>query len=211
MYAEREDIFYYLSLYNENYTMPAMPEGSEAGILGGLYVFRPAEEERSHRAQILGSGTAMLAALEAQKLLAEHHDVAADVWSVTSYPVLRDEALEAERWNRLHPTEAPRTPFVTSALAGAEGPVVAVTEYMKAVPDQVSRFLPGPFVPLGTDGFGRSDDRASLRRHFETDGAHVAVAVLAALAQTGDVKAEAVADAIARYGIDPEAVNPRLS
>jgi pyruvate dehydrogenase E1 component len=204
-----EDAFYYLTLYNENYRMPAMPEGCDDGIVRGLYRYQRAPGDRSHRAQILASGTGMLAALEAQRMLFETHDVAVDVWSATSYKLLREDALEAERWNRLHPTEAPRTPYVTETLNGVEGPIVAVTDFMKVVPDQVARWVPRPFIPLGTDGFGLSDTRPALRRHFETDAAHVVVATLAGLAQTGDVKSEVVADAIRTYDIDSEAVDPR--
>ena len=219
MYGDTpEDAFYYITLYNETYAMPAMPEGAEEGIRRGLYRFAgaPSESEvtgngRRRRATILFSGTAHTAAREAQQLLAEHHSVAAELWSATSYKALREDALAAERWNRLHPAERPRVPYVADVLAGAEGPVVAVTDFMKAVPDQVSRWVPAPFTPLGTDGFGRSDTRSSLRRHFETDAAHVVVAVLAALAATGDAKAEEVADAIARYGVDPEAPDPRVA
>src|SRR5205814_2111612 len=206
-----EDIFYYLTLYNEPYKQPEMPDGAAEGIVRGLYKFADAPEGCRHRATILFSGTAQAAAREAQQLLAENHDVSAELWSVTSYKSLREEALSAERWNRLHPTEQPRTPYVTEVLTDAEGPFVAVTDFMKAVPDQVGRWVPGTFIPLGTDGFGRSDTRAALRRHFETDGPHVAVAVLQALAQTGEGKQEAVADAITRYELDPDAVDPRLA
>jgi pyruvate dehydrogenase E1 component len=204
-----EDRFYYLTLYNENYEMPDMPEGAEDGIIRGIYRFAPAPTERRRRATILFSGSAYNAAVEAQKLLAEHHDVAAELWSVTSYKALREEALSAERWNRLHPGEPPRTPYVTETLADAEGPVVAVTDFMKMVPDQVSRWIPNHFTVLGTDGYGRSDTREALRRHFEIDAAHITVAVLDGLRATGDGKAEEVADAIGRYGIDTEAPDPR--
>jgi len=208
---EPEDIFYYLTLYNENYPMPPMPEGVEDGIRRGIYRFATAPEGPANRATILFSGSAQGAAREAQQLLAEHHDVGAELWSVTSYKNLREDALEVERWNRLHPGETPRTPHVTTVLSEAEGPFVAVTDYMKIVPEQVARWVPGPFTPLGTDGFGRSDTRTALRRHFEVDAAHIVVAVLQSLAATGDVKPEAVADAIARYDIDPEAVDPRTA
>jgi len=210
MYGEApEDIFYYLTLYNENYVMPAKPEGADEGILRGLYRFAPAPEGPRRHATILFSGTSVVAASEAQRLLAEHHDVAAELWSATSYKELREDALSVERWNRLHPTEAPRTPYVTEALAGSEGPIVAVTDFMKAVPDQVARWVPGYFTPLGTDGFGRSDTREALRRHFETDAAQVVVATLDGLRAVGDGKAEEVADALRHYDIDTEAVDPR--
>ena len=204
-----EDVFYYITLYNETYPMPAMPDGVEEGILRGLYRYRPAAADRTNHVQILASGTAMLAALEAQQLLADEHDVGADVWSATSYQQLRDDALTVERWNRLHPTETPRRAYVADALADVAGPVIAVTDFVKAVPDQIARWIPQPFVPLGTDGFGLSDARGPLRRHFEVDAPHVVVAALHALAQRGDVKVEVVAAAIDRYGIDAEAVDPR--
>jgi pyruvate dehydrogenase E1 component len=206
-----EECFYYLTLYNETYSQPAMPEGVEEGIVRGCYRYRAADGERSHRAQILASGPMVLQALEAQQMLAEHHDVAADVWSVTGWKQLRDDAVDCERWNRLHPTDAPRTPYVTQQLEGAEGPVVAVSDWVKSVPDSVARFVPEPYVVLGTDGYGFSDTRASLRRHFEVDAAHITVAVLDALAQTGDVKGEAVAEAIRRYEIEADKPPPRLA
>ena len=208
---EPDDCFYYLTLYNENYVMPAMPSGVEEGIVRGLYRYRAASEPRAHRAQILASGTMMQAALEAQEHLAERYDVAADVWSATSYKLLREEALSAERWNRLHPTDAPRTPYVTELLAGSEGPVVAVTDFLKKVPDQIARFVPQPFIPLGTDGYGYSDTRPALRRHFEVDAAHLVVATLDGLAQLGDVKGEVVADAIRAYELDADAPDPRTT
>jgi pyruvate dehydrogenase E1 component len=152
----------------------------------------------------------VLQALEAQKLLAEH-DVAADVWSVTSWKLLRDDAIDTERWNRLHPTEAPRTPYVTEQLGDTEGPIVAVSDWVRSVPDQIARFVPQPYVVLGTDGYGFSDTRAALRRHFEVDAQHIAIAALDGLAQTGDVKGEEVAEALRRYGIGDDGTVPRLA
>ncbi|HEV7887213.1 MAG TPA: pyruvate dehydrogenase (acetyl-transferring), homodimeric type, partial [Acidimicrobiales bacterium] len=212
MYGENpEDRFYYVTLYNENYEMPAMPEGAEDGIIRGMYKFADGPDGPRRRAVILFSGTAQGAARDAQRMLAEEHDVAAELWSVTSYKALREEALSVERSNRLHPSRPAETPFVTGALSGSEGPVVAVTDFMKVVPDQVARWVPGHFTPLGTDGYGRSDTRQALRRHFETDAANVVVAVLKALAETGDGKAEEVDDAIAKYGIDADAPDPRTA
>jgi pyruvate dehydrogenase E1 component len=222
MYGEApEDVFYYLTLYNENLVMPALPEGPaspatesvEEAICRGLYRFAPAPtgpggRPPSRTATILFSGSAQGAAREAAQLLADHHDVAVELWSVTSYKALREDGLATERWNRFHPTEVPRVPYITEALAECDGPFVAVTDFMKAVPDQVARWIPGPFTPLGTDGFGRSDTRARLRRHFETDAANVVVAVLQGLTMSGDAKADEVADAIARYQLDPEAPDP---
>src|SRR3954451_5580842 len=174
MYGETpEDRFYYITLYNENYVMPGIPEDAALnaetrnGIIGGLYRFSPAPEGPRRRATIVFSGTMYGAAVEAQKLLAEEHNVAAELWSATSYKALREDALSAERWNRLHPGEAPRTPYVTEALSTAEGPVVAVTDFMKVVPDQVARWVPNYFTPLGTDGYGRSDTRPPPPRPFE--------------------------------------------
>jgi len=212
MWVDEEDVIYYLTLYNENQVMPPIPDGAAEGVIEGLYRWAPAPDGPRVPATILFSGTANLAAREAQQELAEHYDVAAELFSATSYKRLREEALTTERWNRLHPKEPARTPRVTEILAG-EGPVVAVTDFMKAVPDQIARWVPNGrrFVPLGTDGFGRSDTREALRRHFETDAAHVVVATLAALAADGEVKPEVVDDAIARYGIDPDAGDPRLA
>jgi pyruvate dehydrogenase E1 component len=212
MYGEHpEDIFYYLTLYNENYHMPPKPDGVDDGIVRGLYRFAPAPDGPSRSATVLFSGTASQAAIEAQKLLAEQHDVAVELWSATSYKALREDALSVERWNRLHPALQPRSPYVTEALDAAAGPIVAVTDFMKAVPDQVARWVPGPFVPLGTDGYGRSDTREALRRHFETDAAHVVVAVLDGLRGMGEAKAAEVEKAIAQYGIDADAPDPRIS
>jgi pyruvate dehydrogenase E1 component len=209
MYVDGEDIFYYITLYNENYPMPPMPEGSEDGILRGLYLYRLPDGERTHRARIVASGSAMQAALEAQAVLLEQHDVAAEVWSAPSFQLLRTDALEVERWNRLHPDAEPRVSYVDEQLGGADGPIVAVTDYMKAVPDQIGRFVPGPFIPLGTDGYGRSDTRVALRRHFEVDAGSIAVAVLDGLAQQDRLPRHVVAAALEHYGIDTEVGDPR--
>ena len=211
MLEQGDAVMYYLALYNEPYKQPEMPEGAEEGILKGLYQFREAPGERAHRAQIFGSGPMIQQAIEAQNMLAKDHDVAADVWSATSYHQLRVDALEVERWNRLHPEEPQQQPYVTDLLEQTEGPVIAVTDSMKAVADQIARWVPQPFVSLGTDGFGRSDTRESLRRFFEVDAAHIVVATLAALARSGDVKPEVVSEAIKRYEIDPDRVSPQLA
>jgi pyruvate dehydrogenase E1 component len=204
MIKKGEDVFYYLALYNENYPMPAKPAGSSEGILKGIYKFRSAPSDAKHRVQLFGSGTILATqVLRAQSML-EEHDVAADVWSVTSYQLLRREALGVERWNRLNPDKPPRVPFIGQALNGAEGPVIAATDWIKAVPDQVARWVPDPFVPLGTDGYGRSDTRENLRRHFEIDAEHIVVAALSALSQAGELKPEEVSSAIEKYGLDPE-------
>jgi pyruvate dehydrogenase E1 component len=210
MWADGEDVIYYLALYNENQPMPPMPDGAAEGVVEGLYRWAPAPEGPTLAASIVFSGTANLAARTAQAELAEHYDVGAELWSATSYKRLREEALSVERWNRLHPAAAPRVPRVTELLEG-RGPIVAVTDFMKAVPDQVARWVPEDrrFVPLGTDGFGRSDTREALRHHFETDAGHVVVASLAALAADGAIEPKVVEDAIDRYDVDPEAADPR--
>jgi pyruvate dehydrogenase E1 component len=207
---EPEDVFYYLALYNENYVMPPMPEGVEEGVLEGLYRWAAAPEgsDHPHKATVVFSGTAQGAAHFARDELAERFGIGVDLWSATSYKRLREEALSVERWNRLHPGEPTRTPRVTQLLDGVPGPVVAVTDFMRMVPDQVARWVPGPFHTLGTDGFGRSDTREALRRFFETDGPHVVVAVLSALAAEGEIKPEVVAEAIRHYDIDPDLTDP---
>jgi pyruvate dehydrogenase E1 component len=211
MYDKGEDVFYYLTLYNENYPQPKMPRGVAEGIIKGLYRFKKGPAEKRHQAQLLGSGPMLNIALAAQDLLAKDWDVSASVWSATSYQQLRADALDAERWNRLHPAMPRREPYVVQALNGAEGPVVAVSDFMKVVPDQISRWVRQPFLSLGTDGFGRSDTREALRRHFEVDAEHVVVATLSALADMGEAKPEQVADAIKRYEIDPERTPPHFA
>jgi pyruvate dehydrogenase E1 component len=210
MCVDDADAFYYVTLYNENYEQPPKPDGVDEGILRGLYRLRPAENGRKHRATLLASGPAVAAALTAQQRLAENHDVAADVWNVTSYQQLRNDALEVERWNRLHPELEPRLSHLAEQLRDAPGPIVAVTDYMKAVPDQVARFVHQDFIPLGTDGFGRSDTRQALRRHFETDPEHVTVAVLDGLARAGEIPRHEVAAALEQYEIETELPDPRL-
>jgi pyruvate dehydrogenase E1 component len=202
------DVFYYLTLYNENHPMPPMPEGAAEGIVEGLYRWAPAPEGMDARASILFSGTAHLAARAAQEELASEHGIGVDLWSAPGWKQLREEALEVERWNRLHPGDEQRTPRVTALLADGAGPVVAVTDYMTAVPDQISRWVPRPFVSLGTDGFGRSDTREALRSFFETDAAHVVVATLSALSRSGQVDPAEVGKAAARHGIDTEVAPP---
>ncbi len=212
MWLDDEDTIYYLTLYNETQVMPAMPDDVAAGVIEGLYRWADSAAGLKHKATIVFSGSANLAAREAQAQLAEHYDVAADLFSATSYKRLREQALSTERWNRLHADQPPRVARVTEILAG-EGPVVAVTDFMKAIPDQVARWIPTGrrFTPLGTDGFGRSDTREALRRHFEVDAAHVVVATLAALAADGTIHADVVTDAIRRYALDPDQADPRLT
>jgi pyruvate dehydrogenase E1 component len=208
MYRENEDIFYYLALYNENYVQPPKPEGSDDGILQGLYKWAEAPSGQPHSASVVFSGPSHIAARQAQMLLAEHYGVGASLYSATSYKRLREQALEAERWNRLHPTRDRLVPYVTRTLTPTDGPVVAVSDYMKAVPDQIARWVPGAFIPLGTDGFGRSDTREALRRFFEIDAGHIVVATLWGLARQGDIEPPLVDDAIRRFDIDPDLADP---
>ncbi|MGH9328589.1 MAG: pyruvate dehydrogenase (acetyl-transferring), homodimeric type [Terriglobia bacterium] len=211
MYGEQESIFYYFTVMNENYAMPSMPEGAKEGILKGIYRFRTSElKEPKARAQLLGSGTILNEALKAQSLLAEEYGVAADVWSVTSYKGLLRDAQSAERWNLLHPTEAQRTPYVKQCLGEAPGVVVAASDYVKALPDSIARWLPRPLVSLGTDGFGRSEGRNALRNFFEVDSRHIALAALSALAREKKIKPSAVQEAIKRLEINPETRDPVL-
>lgn len=187
--------------------MPPMPEGVKDGILKGIYKFRPASGSGSLKAQLFGSGSIMLQVLRAQEILAERYDIAADVWGVTSYSELRREALRCERHNRLHPLEDVQVPYITTVLKGAEGPFVAASDYMKTVQDQVARWIPGRYVVLGTDGFGMSDTRPALRRHFEVDAESIVIATLSALREEGKVTAQALADAITALGVDPDKVD----
>jgi pyruvate dehydrogenase E1 component len=203
-----DSVFYYIAAYNENYEMPARPEHvSIDDVLSGLYRWNNSPVP-APKATIVFSGTAQAAAREAQSSLAQR-GIGVELWSATSYKRLREDALEVERWNRLHPLETPRISDVATKLGDAPGPIIAVTDFMKSVPDQIARFVSKDFIPLGTDGFGRSDTRARLRRFFETDAAHIEVAVLSALATQGSIEASVVTEAIAAHGIDAEAIDPR--
>ena len=219
MYGEQsEDVFFYVTLYNEPYVQPAQPRDLDVGaLLKGLYRYAPAPAGKKikgkngdgpPRVQLLASGIALRLAVEAQRLLNDDWGVAADVWSATSWSELRREALDCDEWNLLHPDDDARTPYVTQALADASGPVIGVSDWMKAVPDQISRWVPGDWSSLGTDGFGRSDTRVALRRHFHIDPESIATAALAALARRGEVKAEVVGDAVRRYELLDEAAAP---
>ena len=207
MIGDQEDVFYYITLMNENYHHPAMPEGAEEGILRGMYLLRESSAD-GPRVQLMGSGTILLEVLAGAELLESDFGVAADVWSVTSFTELRREGVEVERWNMLHPDQEPRRSFVGACLAGREGPVVASTDYIRSFADQIRQWVPGSYRVLGTDGFGRSDFRAALRRFFEVDRHYVAVAALCELAERGAVEPAVVSRAIERYEIDPEAPIP---
>ena len=214
MYVDGESIFYYLTVTNEPLPMPEMPAGKEVrdGILKGLYRFKPSTaKDVKLRAQLFGSGTIMFEVLKAQQILAEKYGVGADVWSVTSYKELYREANDCERWNLLHPGQPPRIPFVTQTLKDVPGPFVAASDYMKVLPESIARWVPGRLVSLGTDGFGRSENRAALRDFFEVDAKHIVLAALSALARENQIKIETVQQAVKDLGINPEKPNPAIS
>jgi pyruvate dehydrogenase E1 component len=214
MYGKREDIFYYLTLTNENYEQPPMPkvDNIREGILRGMYKLKSAEAGQTKlRANLFASGPIVNEALKAQQMLADKYDVASDVWSLTSYKEVYRDGNEAERWNMLHPSEKPRVPYVTQCVADSPGVFVAASDYVKALPDSISQWLPGRLVSLGTDGFGRSDSRAALRDFFEVDARFICLATLAALAREQKIKANVVERAMRDLEIDPEKVNPRLA
>ena len=212
MYKDGESVFYYLTLMNENYEMPAMPDGVRDGILKGLYRLRASAKKKAKaRAQLLGSGAILNEVVAAQQILEEKYDVAADVWSVTSYQELYRDGHAAERWNRLHPGSKPRVPYVTQCLGNADGVIVAASDYVKMLPDGIDRWLPRRLTALGTDGFGRSEGRAALRDFFEVDAKHIVVATLNDLARDGAIDVKVVQQAIKDLGINPEKPNPAIS
>src|SRR5882724_7518858 len=204
MYEKGEDLFYYLTLYNEKYSMPPMPEGAQEGILTGLYKFKAAPEKGKHHAHIFGSGPLINEALRAQTILAQKYGVAADVWSATNYKSLRNDALETRRWNMLHPVEKPKKSYLETLLQNEKGPFIAVSDNMKAVPDQIAPWVPGGLMTLGTDGYGRSDTRENLRRFFEVDAELTVIATLYALAEQGAVERKVVEKAIKDLDVSPD-------
>jgi pyruvate dehydrogenase E1 component len=210
MYQELEDRFYYITLYNEDYPMPEMPPGCEEGILRGIYKYKSAADGKAAM-QLFGSGSILNEALRAQNLLAEKYGVPADVWSVTSYNELRRDALAIERWNRLHPAEPENRPHILTVLEGAEGPIVAATDFMKMVPDQLSPWLGRRLITLGTDGFGRSDNREHLRRHFEVNAESIVTAALSRLARDGNFDVQRAQKAFAELGVDNEKIDPAIA
>jgi len=210
MYQEQEDVYYYITVMNENYEHPAMPEGVEKGILKGMYLLREGKSKKNApKVQLLGSGTILREVIAGADLLEKDFGIAADIWSVTSFNELRRDGLDVQRWNMLHPEAPPRVSHVETCLKDREGPVIASTDYMKMFADQVRSFLPTHhFHALGTDGFGRSDTREKLRQFFEVDRNYVAVAAMKALADMELVPRKKVTEAIKKYGIDPEKPNP---
>ncbi|MEW8169813.1 MAG: pyruvate dehydrogenase (acetyl-transferring), homodimeric type [Candidatus Thiodiazotropha endolucinida] len=207
MYQEQENVFYYITVMNENYLQPAMPEGVEEGIVRGLYLLDTGGKHK-HRVQLLGSGTILREVIAAAELLEKEFNVSADVWSVTSFNELRRDGLDAERWNTLHPQEEPKLSYVTEKLSGQKGPVVAATDYIRSYADQIRPFVTTSYSVLGTDGFGRSDMRSQLRKFFEVNRYYILIAALKALVDEGEIKSEQVSRAIKKYKIDPEKPNP---
>jgi pyruvate dehydrogenase E1 component len=212
MYGDQENVFYYLTLMNEQYEHPAMPDNARDGILKGMYVAKPTGKANAKlRAQLFGSGAILTEALKAQQLLEEKYNVGADVWSVTSYSNLYRDGHACERWNRLHPADKPRVPFVAQATAKAPGVFVAATDYLKVLPDSIDRWLPKRMHSLGTDGFGRSETRAALRDFFEVDARFITLATLHALMLEKQVAPDVVQQAIKDLEIDTDKVDPAIS
>ncbi len=207
MYEDQDSVFYYVTVMNENYVQPPMPDGVEAGIVQGIYALSRGKRKKD-RVQLLGSGTILREVMAAADLLDQDWGVAADVWSVTSFNELRRDGLDAERWNMMHPTRKPRIPFVTKQFEGVDGPIVAATDYIRAYADQIRPYLGQHYVTLGTDGYGRSDMRSQLRKFFEVNRYYVAVAALKSLADEGKLDRAIVGKAIKKYRIDPEKPNP---
>src|SRR5437667_2895901 len=208
MFEQQEDVYYYITLMNENYPQPAMPADAEERIVRGMYLFQDGGKGKGPRVQLMGSGTILREVIAAAEFLKSDFNVNTDVWSVTSFNELRRDGMSAERFNLLHPTKARRKSYVESSLEGHPGPVVAATDYMRNFADQIRGHIPRRFVTLGTDGFGRSDYRVKLRRFFEVNRHYVAVAALKALADDGELKAEVVDQAIRKYALDSERPDP---
>ncbi len=212
MYEKQESVFYYLSIGNENYAMPPMPEGVKEGILKGIYKFKASDKKDAKlKAHLFGSGAIMNQVVEAQKILEEKYNVSTDVWSVTSYNQLRKEALEIERWNMFHPTEKPKVPYITQSVADEKGVFIAASDYMKALPDGISKWVPQGLFSLGTDGFGRSESRKALRDFFEVDARHITFATLVELHRKGEVKQDVLSRAMKDLHINPDKLNPMVS
>ena len=210
MYRDGESIYYYLTVMNEKYPQPAMPEGVENGILKGMYRFREGQGG-GPRVQLLGSGTILREVIAAAEMLEKDHGIAADVWSVTSFNELARDGQDVDRWNMLHPEETPKVSYVEECLSAKEGPVISATDYMKMYSDQIRAFVPAPYKVLGTDGFGRSDSREKLRHFFEVNSSYIVVAALTELVKTGSIEPKTVSAAIKKFKLDPEKINPLLA
>ncbi|MCU7946680.1 MAG: pyruvate dehydrogenase (acetyl-transferring), homodimeric type, partial [Candidatus Thiodiazotropha sp. (ex Cardiolucina cf. quadrata)] len=207
MYQQQENVFYYITVMNENYLQPAMPQGIEEGIVRGLYQFKTGGKQKL-RVQLLGSGAILREVIAAAELLEKEFKVSADVWSVTSFNELRRDGLDVDRWNTLHPEDKPKVSYVTQQLMGQKGPVVAATDYIRSYADQIRPFISTHYSVLGTDGFGRSDMRSQLRKFFEVNRYYIVIAALKALVDEGEIKSDLVSQAIKKFKIDPEKPNP---
>ena len=209
MYEEQENVFYYLTVMNENYPMPPMPKGAEKGIVKGMYKLKASKKKTAKlKAQLFGSGTILNEVVKAQEILEEEYKIAADVWSVTSYKELRKDALDVERWNMLHPNEKQKVPYITQVLKDEEGVFVAASDYVKALPDSIAKWFPRHLTSLGTDGFGRSEGRKELRDFFEVDAKHVVLAALSSLYDENKIKYNIIEKAIKDLEINPAKDNP---
>lgn len=208
MYEKQENMFYYITVMNENYTHPDMPEGVEEGIIKGMYLLQEKKKKSKKHVQLLGSGTILREAIEAARMLEDDFGVTADIWSVTSFTELRRDGLSAERHNRMHPEAKPRQAYVTELLADRKGPIIAATDYMRLYADQIRPFISAPFTTLGTDGYGRSDTRKQLRHFFEVDAKFIALAALEALVRQGEMPKSTLTDAMKRYKIKSEKLDP---
>ena len=208
MFEKQDNVYYYITVMNENYQHPDMPKGVEAGIIKGMYLLQECRKKSKHHVQLLGSGAILRDVIEAARLLKEDYSVTADIWSVTSFNELRREGLAIERYNRMHPDKASKQSYVSQQLSKRVGPVIAATDYMRLYADQIRPFVSASYVTLGTDGYGRSDTRAQLRHFFEVDAKFIAVAALQALKELGEVPNSLVLDAMQRYGIDGEKPDP---
>jgi len=212
MYEDQEKVFYYITLMNENYPMPPMPKGAKDGILKGMYKFRSSSKKNAKlKANLFGSGTIMNEVLKAQEILEQDYRVAADVWSVTSYKEVRRDALDVERWNMLNPTKKQKEAYITTLFKNNDGVFIAASDYIKALPDTIAKWLPNPLASLGTDGFGRSESREALRDFFEVDAKHIVFAALGELAKEGKIKNTTLDKAKKELGINPDKLNPLYS
>ena len=210
MVTNQEDVFYYITIMNENYSHPGLKEGQEEGIIKGMYLLQEGDKDAQHRVQLIGSGTILRESIFAAELLKDDWGIAADVWSAPSLTLVARDGQDADRWNLVHPTEEQRVPYVTQLLQNTQGPIVATTDYMRAFAEQIRAFMPRnrTYKVLGTDGFGRSDTRAKLREFFEVNRYYIVVSALKSLAEEGAISASVVAQAITKYGIDPNKPNP---
>lgn len=211
MYEKQENVFFYITVMNENYHHPEMPEGVEEGIIKGMYLLQESKKKQDKHVQLLGSGTILLEVLRAAEMLEQDFSVSSDVWSVTSFNELRRDGMEVERYNRLHPNESPKQSYVSQQLAGRNGPVISATDYMRIYSDQIRPYIDAPYTTLGTDGYGRSDTREQLRHFFEVDAKHIVFATLNTLAEQGELPKSTVTDAMKKYSIDPEKLNPAFN